>query len=86
MPFSSTCCVNSCIVDSIGTNSLLIYWLEFLTLVLDLLEKSRCVRQALDERIFHFYYQMLNGCNEEKKSKWITVMIVWDVSTVWIFL
>lgn len=47
--------------------------------MIDLLEKSRAVGQANDERIFHFFYQMLNGCTSEEKSQFLCIVIVCSV-------
>lgn len=43
---------------------------RFLNVCKDLLEKSRAIRQAKEERTFHIFYYLLSGAGEHLKSEW----------------
>lgn len=41
----------------------------------DLLEKSRAIRQAREERTFHIFYYMLTGAGDKLRSEFLQLIL-----------
>lgn len=51
------------------------YFISPQYLLSDLLEKSRAIRQAKDERTFHIFYRLLAGAGEHLRSECLIALI-----------